>query len=147
MHRLLPRLSLLLLLIASLTLTSCRSPQLASADATVSITIDGTSRDITVPAGSTVSQALQSAGITVGSLDRADPPLYTVLSDGNSIEITRVEEVFETEEQIIPFEKQVVRNESLTEGETRLVQAGAPRSAASMALSTTKRASSTQPSL
>jgi len=60
----------------------------------------------------------------MGSLDRADPPLYTVLSNGNSIEIIRVEEIFETEEQVIPFEKQVVRNESLPEGETRLVQAG-----------------------
>jgi hypothetical protein len=60
----------------------------------------------------------------MGNLDRADPPLYTVLSDGDSIEIIRVEELFETEEQVIPFDKQVVRNESLPEGETRLVQAG-----------------------
>jgi hypothetical protein len=36
-----------------------------------------------------------------------------------------MEEKFETEEQIVPFERQVVRNESLPEGETRLVQAGA----------------------
>jgi len=91
---------------------------------TISVTADGNSRTLTLPAGSTVSQALQSAGITIGNLDRADPPLYTVLSDGNSIEITRVKELFETEEQIIPFEKQVVRNESLPEGESRLVQAG-----------------------
>jgi len=124
MHRLLPRLNLFIVLIASLTLTSCRSPQLASADVTISVTADGSSHTVTLPAGSTVSQALQSVGITVGSLDRADPPLYTVLGDGNSIEITRVKEVFETEEQIISFEKQVVRNESLPEGETRLVQAG-----------------------
>ena len=40
------------------------------------------------------------------------------------LHLTRVKEVFETEEQIIPFERQVVRNESLPEGETRLVQAG-----------------------
>lgn len=124
MHRLSPSLSLLLLFIASLTLTSCRSPQLASANITVNVTVDGNSRPVTVPAGSTVSQALQSTGISMGSLDRVDPPLYTVLSNGNSIEITRVEEIFETEEQVIPFEKQVVRNESLPEGETRLVQAG-----------------------
>jgi hypothetical protein len=47
-----------------------------------------------------------------------------VVNNGDAITLTRVEEVFETEEQIIPFEKQVVRNESLPEGETRLVQAG-----------------------
>jgi hypothetical protein len=48
-----------------------------------------------------------------------------VLSDGDEVVLTRVEEVFETEQVIIPFEKQVVRNETLPEGETRLVQAGA----------------------
>ncbi len=58
------------------------------------------------------------------SQDRVEPPPYTVLGDGNSVTLTRVEEVFETEQQIIPFERQVVRNESLPEGETRLVQAG-----------------------
>src|SRR6266498_3010824 len=118
------RLSLFTALLISTLLVSCRSPQMRSADITISITADGTSRSITVAAGSTVTQALQSAGITVGNLDRVDPPPYTVLSDGTAIELIRVKEVFETEEQIIPFERQVVRNESLPEGETRLVQAG-----------------------
>jgi hypothetical protein len=124
MPRISLRLPLLHLLLAISLLVSCRSPQVASADITVSILADGQSRNITVPAGSTVTQALQSAGITVGNLDRIEPPMYTVLGDGNSVELTRVKEVFETEEQIIPFERQVVRNESLPEGETRLVQAG-----------------------
>src|ERR1041385_4904 len=125
MQRLSLRLNSLVVLLALTLLVSCRSPQVKSADITVKITADGTARDITVPAGTTVSQALQSAGIDVGNLDRVDPPLYTVLSNGNSINLIRVKEVFETEEQIIPFDKQVVRNESLPDGQTRLVQAGA----------------------
>lgn len=124
MSRLLLRPSLILFLISSLLLTSCRSPQLAASEMTVTITADGGSRSVTLPAGNTVSQALQTAGITLGSLDRTEPPSYVVLSDGDSVVLTRVEEVFETAEQTIPFEKQVVRNESLPEGETRLVQAG-----------------------
>ena len=124
MRRLLPNLCLIVLLFVSLTLTGCRSPQVTGADIAISISADGNTRSIIVPAGSTVNQALQSAGITLGNLDRADPPVYTVLGDGNSIVITRVQEIFETEEQVIPFEKQAVRNESLPEGETRLVQAG-----------------------
>lgn len=110
--------------LAAALLVSCRSPQVAAADITIRITADGESRNITVPAGSTVTQAIQSAGITVGTQDRLDPPAYTVLGDGNLVILTRVSEVFETEQQIIPFERQVVRNESLPEGETRLVQAG-----------------------
>jgi hypothetical protein len=105
-------------------LVSCRSPQVTGSDITISINADGESRNLTVPAGSTVTQALQAAGITVRDQDRVEPPAYTVLGDGNSILLTRVTEVFETEQQIIPFDRQVVRNESLPEGETRLVQAG-----------------------
>ena len=57
-------------------------------------------------------------------MDRTEPPFYTVLSDGDDIKLTRVEEIFETEQVIVPFERQIVRNETLPEGETRLVQAG-----------------------
>ena len=115
---------LLLFLSAFILLTSCRSPQTTSPDITVNITADQKTNSISIPAGSTVSQALQVAGISVSNLDRTEPPLYTVLNNGDSVTLIRVQEKFETEEQIVPFEKQVVRNESLPEGETRLVQAG-----------------------
>jgi hypothetical protein len=112
------------LLLAVFTLTACRSPQVTGEDITIRITADGESHEVTLPAGSTVSQALQAANITVGNLDKAEPPLYAVLKNSDSVIMIRVEEKFETEEQVIPFERQVVRNESLPDGETRLVQAG-----------------------
>ena len=115
---------LLLILLAASSLTSCRSPQVSSPDISINVTADGASKTITVPAGSTASQALEAAGINIGNLDRTDPPLYTVLNNGTQVTLTRVKEDFETEEQIIPFERQVVRNESIPEGETRLMQAG-----------------------
>src|SRR5919109_1123948 len=127
MHRITPlslKLSLFMVFLTVSTLAGCRSPQVTSSEINISIVADGQTRTVTVPAGSTVTQALQSAGIRAGNLDRVEPPPYTVLGDGNSITLTRVDEVFETEQEIIPFERQVVRNESLPEGETRLVQAG-----------------------
>jgi hypothetical protein len=108
-----------------LVLTGCRSPQIASPNVTVSITADGATQTVTIPAGTTVQQALQTAEISFSNLDRAEPPVYAVLNDGDTVVIVRVREIFETEQQVIPFEKQIVRNESLPEGETRLVQAGA----------------------
>ena len=60
----------------------------------------------------------------MNSLDRVDPPSYTLLTDQASIHIIRVEEVFEVEEAIIPFERQTVRNESLPEGQVLLIQPG-----------------------
>jgi uncharacterized protein YabE (DUF348 family) len=125
MPRLLHSRSLLFFLLAFTLLTSCRSPQVSSPDITINISADGVVKKITVPAGSTVAQAFQTAGITVSTLDRTDPPTYTVLNNGDTITLTRVKETFETDEQVIPFEKQVARNESLPEGETRLVQPGA----------------------
>jgi hypothetical protein len=124
MHRITPIRLLLPLFVALLLLTGCRSPQVTEEDITISITADGDSRNVKVAAGSTVTQALQSAGLAFSELDRIDPPPYAVLNTGDTVRIVRVEEEFETEEQIIPFERQVVRNESLPEGETRLVQAG-----------------------
>ena len=124
MRRLLPIRNLLLYLLAFILLISCRSPQVTSPDISVNLNADGASKTVTVPSGSTVAQALQATGITVTNLDRTEPPAYTVLNNGNTITLTRVKEVFETQEQIIPFERQVARNESLPDGQTRLVQAG-----------------------
>lgn len=117
-----PRLFAAIIFVASLA-ASCRSPQIGS-DITVTITADGTSQRTDVPLGSTVSQALQSAGIAAGNLDRAEPPFYAIVNDGDTIALTRVEEKFETEQKVIPSERQVIRNETLPEGETRLVQSG-----------------------
>jgi len=112
-----------ILVLAAVLITSCRSPQFGEL-ITVSVTADGQTREISIRSGSTVRQALESAGIIPTDQDRSDPPFYTVVSGGDTITLTRVEEVFETEQAVIPFEKQVVRNETLPEGETRLVQAG-----------------------
>jgi hypothetical protein len=90
----------------------------------VAITADNETRSVRVDSGSTVLQALQAAGITVGNLDQADPPFYAVLADGDDLKLTRVLEEFQTEIVVIPFERQTVRNETLPEGETRLVQPG-----------------------
>ncbi len=118
------RSSLLLLIgLCATLILSCRSPQI-NETIHISVTADGLTRQVDVPIGSTVSQALQSAGITPGSLDRSEPPFYTVLGAGDAITLTRVVEEFTTEQEVIPFERQVVRNETLPEGEIRQVQAG-----------------------
>ena len=107
-----------------LFLSACQLSQAGRTQISVSITADGKDQQYNVSSGSTVLQALQQAGITPGDHDKSDPPFYTVLSNGDSVKLTRVKEEFTTESQIIPFDQQVVRNESLPEGQQRLVQAG-----------------------
>ena len=85
---------------------------------------DGNTQQVEIQAGSTAGQALEAAGLQVSNLDKSDPPAYTVISSGDEIHLTRVREEFITEEVTIPFEQQIARNESLPDGETRLVQPG-----------------------
>ncbi|MGA9532153.1 MAG: G5 domain-containing protein [Anaerolineales bacterium] len=114
---------LLLVLISSL-IGSCAGPQATAGSIQVDVVADGERETYAVPAGSTVQQALQSVGVELSSLDRTDPPTYAVLTDGAEVQVTRVEERFEIEQVVLPFERQTVRNEGLPEGETRLLQAG-----------------------
>lgn len=111
------------LILVLLLVSSCKSPQIG-ADISVTITADNQTSQISLAPGSTVAQALQSAGIATNKLDRTTPPSYATLNDLDTIIVTRVEEVFETEQRVVAFEKQVVRNETLPEGETRIVQTG-----------------------
>jgi len=114
----------LFLLLAALLLGGCSAPQRAQSNLQVTITADGKTLTVEVPAGSTVQQALEAAGVTLNNLDRTEPPTYTLLGDGDNIRVIRVAEKFAVQEEIIPFERQILRNEALPEGETRIIQAG-----------------------
>jgi hypothetical protein len=116
-NKLLPFLALFVLL------TAC-TPTLQQVDMTVSVIADDTSHNITLPSGSSVREAILSAGINVSQTDRVNPPEYSLLTQGLIITVTRIQEEFETQQVIIPFERQELHNESLPIGEIRLIQAG-----------------------
>ena len=58
----------------------------------VILTADGSDYRINLPAGSTVQQAFDKAGITLSDADRSEPPLFTVLSQDASVHLVRVRE-------------------------------------------------------
>lgn len=119
------RLSIPLLSLAlAAGLAACAAPTTTAGDIEVKILADGEERQVQVPAGSTALQALEIAGTILGASDRLDPPAYAVLADGTRIRITRVSERFEVETEVVPFERQTIRNEAMPEGETRLLQPG-----------------------
>lgn len=107
-----------------LALTSCAGPQATAEAVSIVVAVDGGELRASVPAGSTVLQALAAAGVELGELDRIDPPGYTLVPEGTRIEITRLVETFEVEHVTLPFPQQTIRNDALPEGETRLLQAG-----------------------
>lgn len=119
----LPALATSLLLVFSL-LSGCLPRRLQWGTMEVDILADGQRQTVTLPAGSTVQEALKALSLSLGPLDRVDPPLYTVLSAGATVTVVRVREEFEVQTEPIPFEHQSVRSESLPNGEQRLLQAG-----------------------
>lgn len=126
---LLPRFSFQLIAFITflaLALSGCTSPFISqgAVQLSVSINADGITKQVQVPSGSTVETALKTAGLAPGALDKIEPPLYTIVSDGGIIKITRVTEQFETLQNTVPFERQTVHNESIAQGATRLIQPG-----------------------
>lgn len=104
--------------------TACQAPVRRSDTVTIEVLVDGETRAVTAIAGMPVEQALREAGIALGPLDRLEPPGYTLVREGLRVEVIRVEEDFLQVEEILPFERRILRNEALPEGESRLVQRG-----------------------
>jgi hypothetical protein len=115
---------LALIVMVTTSLASCAPPQVIQGLITATIIADGSETSLELQNGSTVQDALTVAGLDLGALDRVDPPLYSVLSDGTRVTLIRVVEEFDIEQVVIPYEQQVLRNESMPEGQTRLVQMG-----------------------
>lgn len=74
--------------------------------------------------GTTVQSILASQNIVLSQFDQVTPDLFSVITESSDILIVRVEEKFDTEEIVIPYDQQTVRNESLPEKQTILVQTG-----------------------
>jgi uncharacterized protein YabE (DUF348 family) len=103
---------------------NCASPQDGTSVVQVQIEVDQQTEFLSLPQGSTVSDAIQASGIELSLSDEVTPPGYTLLEDGTNIKVTRVLEHLEIVSVVLPFERQIVKNEAIPEGETRLLQPG-----------------------
>jgi hypothetical protein len=115
---------LIFIIILCLLLFSGCSEQTEISVIPVEISVDGQVINDSIEIGSTIQTVLTKNKIVLNPLDKVDPPVFSVITEQVSIEIIRVEETFETEEIVIPFEQQSVRNESLPERQTILIQPG-----------------------
>ncbi len=105
-------------------LAACTAPRVTQSEIELRIIVDGGTQAVHAPAGSTVGEVLTAAKITLNPTDRSDPPLYTVATNGAEVRVIRVEEELLIDQVVIPYEQQILRNESLPQGERRLVQPG-----------------------
>lgn len=124
-HRQLMVFWLEVLLTANLLLVACNAPSRQPSQISVHLTADGKTSTVQALPNSTVQDVLTTSKISLGPLDRVDPPPYTVLLNGVSVHVVRMREEFVVTSEVIPFEHQLVRCESLPEGERMLSQQGA----------------------
>ncbi len=119
-------LSLTSLMAAAMILGMAACAQVVPTQALIQVKIaaDGQTIDLELQAGSTVQQALDKAGLSLGELDRTEPQVYTVLGDGAQVRVVRVTEEFQVEQVAIPYEQQTMRNESLPVEKEVLIQKG-----------------------
>ena len=88
------------------------------------VNAEGQVFEVDMPAGSTAEDAIEKSGFQLELIDKSDPPLYTVLTEGSQVRLIRVVEEFIIEESTVSYTTEFLKNESLPEGEQRLIQAG-----------------------
>lgn len=103
---------------------ACAAPPETQSTIGVKLIADGDDIEILVSPGSNVEDALEEAGVSLNSLDKVNPPSYTLLQDGDVVEVVRVTEEFEVDQEVIPFEQQHQPSELLPEGEMQPLQLG-----------------------
>ncbi len=107
-----------------LILAACTPPQaIVTPPDRVAILVDGERRALETKA-ETVGAVLDIAGIELENLDRVRPPETAQIVHGMVITVTRVWQEEDVITETLPFKRETVRNTSLPEGETRLLQAG-----------------------
>lgn len=109
------------LFLFGLGLAGCGQPE----PMTVTLVADGQQQLLQVTAAElTVRDLLDALELQLGELDRVEPDLYAEVAGEMTVVVTRVEETFESEQRVLPFEHKTMRSEGVPEGERRLLQAG-----------------------
>ena len=90
----------------------------------ISVFCDNIRYDSRIAADATVAEAVRAVGVTVNEADIVSPAMPMAVPADGIIRITRVRTEDIITEQVIPFQSQTVRNESLPDGETHLIQQG-----------------------
>lgn len=108
-----------------LLLAACQQNQEAP-QIQVSVVADGRERTFILPSATTIEEFLRSpkVDIQLGERDQVNPPIFTQISDGLRITVTRITEDAQCEQTEIPYKQTTALNEGLRAGEQRVVQAG-----------------------
>jgi hypothetical protein len=115
-----------ILLVTCLFLSACAEslPENAVREpVSVRLEVDGRSHSLSTDK-TTVRELLNEAGIDLGELDEVAPPLYTPIETGIEISVVRISEETNTVLKTIPFERKIVRNETMAAEDSPVIVQG-----------------------
>ncbi|HTP10562.1 MAG TPA: G5 domain-containing protein [Anaerolineae bacterium] len=91
----------------------------------VKLASDGETKELLLPQGSTVRDALHNASITLAELDQVRPPETSLLLSGMNITVTRVIQTTEIVTKTKPYPTgQTITDYALKPGESQIIQPG-----------------------
>jgi hypothetical protein len=102
----------------------CSAPPDPDSSISVQVFADNQEYKVSLPQGGNVEQALEIAELSVNNQDRLEPSFSSILNDGDVVKLIRVTEEYTSEQEIVPFEQQVLQTESLPENTTLIAQKG-----------------------
>ena len=117
------RLSLPFLLSLLLFALAACGPSALVGTRTITLIADGQTREIATEAH-TVRDLLQNVAVALDADDRVVPAEPTLIEDGMTVRVIRVETRTETETREIPFDRRTVRDASISGEETQLLEPG-----------------------
>jgi len=107
-----------------LILTSCQQVSQIGLESNTVIITDNNKTSTVQTNKMIVKDVLLESNIELGPLDIISPDQSSKLTDGIEIIIMRVKEEVQNETIIVPFEKQILKNDNLPFNESRLLQTG-----------------------
>lgn len=116
--------AIILIFIINSTLISCAQRQDNENMVSVEIIADNTHTSYKFTSGISVREVLTSAGLPLNPLDKISPLISSVLFSDSTIIITRVSYLEDTLQEVIPFERLELPNETMSAGEVQQIQAG-----------------------
>lgn len=105
-------------------LAACQEQDPASEEFTVTVDADGTSQVYPYDKKISVGQFLEEIGITLSELDQVNPPLYTQLTNGIRITVSRIVERKECNDEPLAYDTETQPWQGLPPGESQIVQTG-----------------------
>ncbi|TFG73463.1 MAG: DUF348 domain-containing protein [Anaerolineales bacterium] len=113
------------ILIGLIMLQGCAENTLPQSPVEITLIVDGSEKQLQSDSKS-VLEFLSEQGVILSESDRVSPPETARLIDQMTVAVTRVIYVMETVTNTVPYERKVVRDATLPEGESRLLQSGSP---------------------